>query len=250
MSVGLLRPEWPVHERVRAAMSLRDGGVSVAPFASLNLGDHVGDAPEAVAQNRARLRAALALPTEPLWLRQVHGAHVHRDEESDAAEPSTAPLADAAVARRAGAVLAILVADCLPVLLADRRGDVIGAAHAGWRGLAAGVLEATVAAMAAPAATLSAWLGPAITQPHFEVGEEVRAVFVAHDPAADECFVRNARGRWQCDLPALARARLQGLGVSSIVDSGLCTVADAQHCYSYRRDGRTGRMAALLWLQP
>ena len=248
MSVALLAPAWRAHRRVGAAQSLRGGGVSVAPYDSLNLGDHVGDDAASVAGNRARLRAALALPAEPSWLRQVHGAQVHRALTDT--PPPLPPEADAAVARQPGTVLAILVADCLPVLLADRHGEVIGAAHAGWRGLAAGVLEATVAAMAAPPASLTAWLGPAISQSHFEVGDEVRAAFIAHDPAHATAFVRNARARWQCDLPALARARLQALGIGAIADCGVCTFAEAERCYSYRRDGRTGRMAALLWLRP
>ncbi len=247
MSVALLRPDWQVAPRVQAAMSLRAGGVSLAPFDSLNIGMHVGDDADAVADNRARLRTALQLPAEPLWLQQVHGTAVQR---VSGAPDGAAPVADAAVTRRPDVVLAIMVADCLPVLLTDRRGEVIAAAHAGWRGLAGGVLEATIAAMDAPPAALSAWLGPAISQSHFEVGEEVRQVFVDHDPASAAEFRRNDRGRFQCDLPALARRRLQALGVGTVVDCGLCTFERAAECYSYRRDGRTGRMAALLWLRP
>jgi len=147
-------------------------------------------------------------------------------------------------------VLAIMVADCLPVLIANAAGTVIAAAHAGWRGLAAGVLEAVVEAMDVPPQTLSAWLGPAISQPHFEVGDEVLQVFAATDPAARAAFERNARGRWQCDLPRLARQRLHALGIGAVSDSGVCTHARATDCFSFRRDGRTGRMAALLWLSP
>ncbi len=245
MSVGLLQVEWSAPPRVGAAFSLRGGGVSGVPWDSLNLGAHVGDAPEAVAENRRRLAAALLLPANPLWLQQVHGARV-LDMDSPGA-PAAAP-ADAAVTRQPGKVLAILVADCMPVLFASEDGQVIGAAHAGWRGLAAGVLEATIAAMHVPAAKLCAWLGPAIGPEHFEVGAEVRAAFVAGNPAAAAGFSANPRGRWQCDLALLARQRLAAAGLTRISGAAHCTYADAARCYSYRRDGQTGRMAALLWL--
>lgn len=245
MSVGLLPVEWAAPPRVGAACSLRTGGVSADPWHSLNLGAHVGDAPAAVAENRRRLAAALSLPATPLWLQQVHGAHVF---DADASGAQLTEPADAAVARTSGQVLAILVADCMPVLLAADDGRVIGAAHAGWRGLAAGVLEATIAAMNVPAPRLCAWLGPAIGPAHFEVGAEVREVFIAGHPAAAAAFSANARGRWQCDLALLARQRLAAAGLTRIASAGLCTYADAARCYSYRRDGQTGRMAALLWL--
>ncbi len=241
----MLLPQWAAPRAVRAACSLRSGGASVAPFESLNLGQHVGDDPSAVAENRHRLAAALCLPGEPLWLEQRHGTRV-----ADADTESGAPEADAAVSREIGRVLAIQVADCLPVLLASRDGAVVAAAHAGWRGLAAGVLEATVAAMRAPPGQLLAWLGPAIGKEHFEVGEEVRAAFLAHDPAAAEAFAPNARGRWQCDLLALAHRRLAALGVLERSGTKLCTYAAGDRCFSYRRDGRTGRMAALIWRAP
>jgi YfiH family protein len=237
---------------VRAAFSWRAGGVSAAPYAALNLAMHVGDDAGAVRANRAALRAALQLPCEPQWLQQVHGRAVLTIDQPLAAE--SVPVADAAVTRAAGVPLAIMVADCLPVLLASRDGRVIGAAHAGWRGLADGVIEATVRAMAIPGAELLAWLGPCIRQPHFEVGDEVRAAFIAGSGAGREAtlaaFAVNARGRWQCDLAALARLRLQRAGVGAVTDCGICTYADAARCFSHRRDGQTGRMAALLWLQP
>ena len=245
MSVGLLRVEWSAPPRVGAAFSWRGGGVSGVPWDSLNLGAHVGDAPEAVAENRRRLAAALSLPADPLWLQQVHGARV-LDMDSGSA-PAAEP-ADGAVTRQPGKVLAILVADCMPVLFASKDGQVIGAAHAGWRGLAAGVLEATIAAMNVPAAKLCAWLGPAIGPEHFEVGAEVRAAFVAGNPAAAAGFSANPRGRWQCDLALLARQRLTAAGLTRLDGASHCTYADAARCYSYRRDGQTGRMAALLWL--
>lgn len=247
MSVQWLPPRWTVPPRVRAAMTLRGGGTSAAPFDSLNLGTHVGDDPEAVARNRALLRTALDLPGEPRWLQQVHGAAVH---VTGAAAGTAPPVADAVVCRDPGVVLAILVADCLPVLFADRAGNVIAAAHAGWRGLAAGVLEAAVQAMGVPPQTVTAWLGPAISQAHFEVGDEVLQAFAAADPGAPASFTRNDRGRWQCDLPRLARRRLEALGIAAISDCGLCTYARAEDCFSFRRDGRTGRLAALLWLAP
>jgi polyphenol oxidase len=241
MSVEWLTPAWDAPATVRALCTLRSGGVSAAPFASLNLGAVVGDEPAAVADNRRRLRAALALPVEPLWLQQVHGNGVVADVES-----SPGP-ADAAVTHRADRVLAITVADCMPVLFSSADGAVIAAAHAGWRGLSAGVLEATVAAMGVDPSGLHAWLGPAIGPLHFEVGDEVRAQFLTGDERAAAGFSANARGRWQCDLALLARQRLARLGVARISEAQRCTYTDVAHCYSYRRDGRTGRMAALIW---
>lgn len=240
-----LRPQWPAPPGVQAAFTLRSGGVSGAPFDSLNVGAHVGDAAERVSENRRRLRESLDLPAEPLWLEQVHGAQVLEADGAPCASPLTA---DAVIVRRPGSVAVIQVADCLPVLLARREGATAAAAHAGWRGLAGGVLEATVAKLGEPASRLIAWLGPAIGPAHFEVGDEVRAAFVRHDPAAAEAFVGNAGGRWQCDLPQLARQRLQGLGVREVYGGEWCTFADPQRFFSYRRDGRCGRMAALIWL--
>jgi hypothetical protein len=222
----------------------------------LNLGDHVGDAATAVAENRRRLAAAAALPAEPSWLRQVHGAAVadldaaQRDPMAAGEAPTTA---DAAVTRCRGRVCAILTADCLPVLLAAESGDLVGAAHAGWRGLAAGVIEATVAAMsragAVPPQGLMAWLGPAIGPQHFEVGAEVREALLGADPAAESSFAPNARGRFMADLEQLARRRLAAAGVDRIYGGGQCTYADAARYFSHRRDGVTGRQAALIWLE-
>lgn len=242
MNVGFLRADWLAPHAVRAGCTLRAGGSSRAPYASFNLGDHVGDEPAAVGSNRALLRTELQLPSEPLWLQQVHGTRVLDADAADGAGP-----ADAAVTRQGDRVLAILVADCMPVLFASADGAVLGAAHAGWRGLAAGVLECTVAAMKTVPGGIHAWLGPAIGAQHFEVGEEVRAAFIAHDASASAAFAANARGRWQCDLGLLVRARLAALGLGQVTSADLCTFADAARCYSYRRDGRTGRMAALLW---
>ena len=245
MSVGFLPAQWAAPGAVRAGCTLREGGASLAPYASFNLGDHVGDDPGIVRGNRASLRAALRLPSEPLWLQQVHGTHVLDADAADAGR--IAAPADAAVTRQSGRVLAILVADCMPVLFASADGAVLAAAHAGWRGLSAGVLEATVQAMRVDPRGVHAWLGPAISAAHFEVGDDVRDAFLAHDARAAAAFTANARGRWQCDLAALAQARLAALGLAQVYSAHQCTFADAKNCFSYRRDGRTGRMAALLW---
>jgi len=242
----VIAPDWPAPPAVRAAFTLRMGGVSAAPFDSLNVGAHVGDADAAVTENRRRVRAQLRLPAEPLWLEQVHGIEV---ADLDAARGGGPHLtADAAIARRAASVCAIQVADCMPVLFAARDGCAVAAAHAGWRGLAAGVLEATLARLAVAPAGLIAWLGPAIGAAHFEVGGEVRAAFLAHDAAAAAAFTVNTRGRWQCDLNALVRRRLSAAGVTAVFGGGRCTYSDPLRFFSYRRAGRCGRMAALIWL--
>lgn len=241
----LLRPDWPAPSRVRSVMTTRRGGVSAPPYGSLNLGTHVGDDPVAVATNRAALRVAAGLPAEPAWLAQLHGTRV-----VEAGAFATPPEADAAFARRSGAVCAVLVADCLPVLLCDRDGTQVAALHAGWRGLAAGIIESTVRALDLPGRELLAWLGPCIGPQRFEVGEEVRSALLAADAGADVAFRRaDAPGKWWCDLAALARRRLQALGVDSVHGSGLCTASDARRFFSFRRDGQTGRMAALVWLE-
>ena len=253
VSVQVLTPDWPAPARVRAAFTLRAGGVSLPPFDSLNLGAHVGDAAAAVAENRQRVRLQLRLPAEPAWVEQVHGTDVldltqHIPASAQHA-PASAASADAVLTRRAGQVCVVQVADCLPVLFAAGDGSAIAAAHAGWRGLAAGVLEATVAQLAIEPRRLIAWLGPAIGPRHFEVGDEVRAAFTAGDGGAAGAFVANARGRWQCDLPALARRRLAALGVTAVSGGSWCTYADRARFFSYRRDGRCGRMGALIWLE-
>lgn len=237
-----LVPAWSAPARVRAAMTTRAGGVSAGAWASLNLATHVGDDPAAVSENRRRLRTVLELPTEPGWLEQVHGARVAVLPRSDA-QP-----ADASVCFTPGNVCAVLVADCLPVFLASRDGDRVGIAHAGWRGLAGGVVEATIGALECDPSRLVAWLGPSIGPRAFEVGAEVREAFVAQDPGAEGAFIAGRPGRWLADLPALARRRLAAAGVSAVTGGGLCTYTDADRFYSYRRDGTTGRMAALAWL--
>ena len=235
-------PEWDVPANVRALQTTRNGGVSTAPWASFNLGDHVGDDPAAVAANRAQLSSLL--PAEPHWLTQVHGT-VAVDAEK---MPKTAT-ADAAFARQAGHVCAVMTADCLPVLFCDRRGTVVAAAHAGWRGLLAGVLESTVNAMQVPSDELLVWLGPAIGPHCFEVGDEVRHAFVARDAEAGSGFVPGEPGKWLCDIYLLARQRLNTLGVQSVSGGVACTVSETERYFSYRRDGVTGRMASLIWLE-
>ena len=245
IAIGILRPGWPAPPGVHAAFTLRGGGASAAPYDSLNVGAHVADDAAAVSENRRRVRAALLLPSEPVWLNQVHGAQVL--ELSAAPGEVQGATADASITRRAGQVCVVQVADCLPVLLAVADGSAVAAAHAGWRGLAAGVLEAVVTRLGVAPQRLMAWLGPAIGPRHFEVGEEVRSAFVAGATGAAAAFSANARGRWQCDLPGLARQRLATLGVSAVYGGGECTYADAARFFSFRRDGRCGRMAALVW---
>lgn len=244
---ALLEFDWRLPRGVCAAFTTRQGGASVAPWDSFNLGAHVGDAPEAVAANRARLRELLGLSREPVWLSQVHGTAV---VDLDASVPASVPVtADAVVTSNVGIACAIMVADCLPVLFASRDGRRVGAAHAGWRGLSAGVLENTVAALDVSPAELTAWLGPAISRQQFEVGMEVREAFVNADAGAGACFVPNPRGRWQADLAALARRRLDALGVTDVHGATWCTYTDRERFFSHRRDGRGGRMAALIWKQ-
>jgi len=245
-ALGWIVPDWPVAEHVRVLSTLRAGGVSEGPFASLNLAGHVGDRPEAVAANRLLLREAARLPDMPLWLEQVHGTEVVRHAGADGRPPR----ADAAVAFEPGRVCAVMTADCLPVVLADHAGTRVGVAHAGWRGLLGGVLQATIAALGMPAAQLHAWLGPAIGPSAFEVGPEVREAYLADlaVPGTVACFVPNERGRYLADLYGLARLVLGAAGVASVHGGGWCTHGDAQRFFSYRRDGVTGRMATLAWL--
>ncbi len=259
MTIPLLEAGWPLPEAVCARVTLRAGGVSQSAWGldgrrpgGLNLGARCGDDPQAVAENRRRLGELL--PGQPCWLDQVHGVDVHLVAGEPTESALSEPRADALVTSEPGRVLAILTADCLPVLLADSTGRRIGAAHAGWRGLAAGVVEQTVSAiqrLPGESESLVAWLGPAIGPDAFEVGEEVLEAFVAHDPAARVCFKRGgAPGKWFADLYALARQRLAAVGVTRVGGGGLCTVADAQRFYSHRRDRTAGRMASLIWIRP
>lgn len=245
--IGWLKPDWPAPARVRALTTTRRGGVSTGGYGSLNLGDHVNDDPAAVTENRRLLRTNACLPAEPVWLRQVHGT---RCVALPCAQSSVPPEADAVVTRSSRQVCAILTADCLPLLLCDTAGSVVGAAHAGWRGLLGGVIEATVAAMEQPGARLMAWLGPAIGPQAFEVGDEVRASFVAEEAASAAAFVPcpGSGGKWLCDLYALARMRLARVGVRQVSGGEHCTYAEPDLFFSYRRERQTGRMASLIWL--
>lgn len=236
-----LIPDWPAPANVRALQTTRQGGFSVAPYDTLNLGDHVGDEPLIVARNRMQLNALL--PSEPVWLKQVHGTTV----VDTVVAGCGVPVADACLARNAGTVCVVMTADCLPLLLCDEAGTVVAAVHAGWRGLCDGVIEATVRAMGVPAQQVMAWLGPAIGPQAFEVGGEVRAAFIAQQPQAAVAFT--ARGdKFLADLFMLARQRLQALGVTRIHGGGVCTYSDRERFFSYRRDGVTGRMGSFIWL--
>lgn len=244
-TLPLLSPEWPAPPCVRAVSTFRSGGVSTGPYADFNLALHVGDKPEAVRANRALLKSALQLPSEPMWLNQVHGTTV-----TEARVVDDPPTADASIARSPGAVCAIMTADCMPVLFCSKSGDRVAAAHAGWRGLAGGVLDSTVASLGLPGSELLAWLGPAISQTAFEVGDEVRIAFTARDAAAACAFQANHRGRWQADLYELARMELARLGVHAVYGGGRCTFREADQFFSFRRDSKTGRMGTLIWLAP
>jgi YfiH family protein len=233
-------PDWPLPAGVGALMTTRHGGVSDGAFATMNLGDHVGDAGDRVLENRRRLRDVAC--AEPVWLEQVHSSQVVVDPV-----PGSRPKADGIVLHTPRMAAAILVADCLPVLLCDAEGSVVGAAHAGWRGLSGGVIENTVRAMQRPAGTLTAWLGAAIGPSSFEVGEDVRAAFCGEDADALPCFTYLCQGKWLADLYGLARLRLRRLGLTSIQGGGECTLRDAARFFSYRRDRVSGRMAALVW---
>ncbi|HSQ69244.1 MAG TPA: peptidoglycan editing factor PgeF [Steroidobacteraceae bacterium] len=240
--IAWLEPRWGA-TRVQVRSMLRTGGVSRGAYRSLNLAAHVGDQPDCVAENRRRLASAVALPAEPLWLEQVHGSDV---VVNDAA--GSTPRVDAAVAFEPGRVCVVMTADCLPVVIRDRQGTCVAVAHAGWRGLAAGVLEQTVLALRCPPAELLAWLGPAISSRAFEVGLEVREAFVARSRDFAVCFEPNAGGRLQADLYALARIALGLAGVGEVHGGGWCTYGEPDRFFSFRRDRDTGRMATLAWL--
>jgi hypothetical protein len=244
----IIEADWTPPPGVHACVTTRSGGVSLPPFDSLNLATHVGDDPSAVAENRARLRALLTLPSEPLWLNQVHGVAV-ADERTATSCSDECATADASYTDQPGVVLAVLTADCLSVAFASADGRELAVAHAGWRGLAAGVLESTLARFKAPPESIQAWIGPSIGPRHFEVGAEVRSEFVASLPAAETAFVpTGVPGKYLADLPALARQRLARAGLAQIGGGDLCTVSLSDRFYSYRRDGgRTGRMATLIW---
>lgn len=237
----LITPDWPAPANVKAFQTTRQGGVSTGVYASLNLGDHVKDLPQHVAANRQLLSAYI--PSEPVWLNQVHGIRV-----IDAALSSCLESADASFTSRKQVVCVTMTADCLPVLLCDQAGTAVAAIHAGWRSLCDGVIEATIAAMPVEAGQLMAWLGPAIGPDAFEVGEEVRAQFIAKDARA-ECAFKPHGEKWLGDLYAIARQRLQTLGITQVYGGGRCTFSEPETFFSFRRDGDTGRMGSFIWLE-
>jgi len=236
-----LIPDWPLPAGVKACVTTRAGGVSLAPFDSLNLGDHVGDDPTAVAENRRRLIDRFVIT--PAWLQQIHGIAVVE------ADPTQVATADASWTATPGIACTAMTADCLPVLFCNRAGTRVAAAHAGWRGLANGVLEATLDSLAVPANEILAWLGPAIGPQAFEVGPEVREAFIAQRPEAVEAFAASPNaGKFLADIYQLARLRLAARGVTAVYGGGLCTVNDPRF-FSYRRNPRTGRFASLIWIE-
>lgn len=242
---GWLRPDWPVPAHVHAVTTTRSGGVSQAAYASLNLGAHVGDDPLAVTENRRRLRTAACLPSEPLWLNQVHGNNV----AVLAASSEQGIEADASITCKPNVVCAVLTADCLPLLVCNRRGTCVAAVHAGWRGLAGGIIEASLSAMQTSPDELFVWMGPAIGPKAFEIGDEVREILLNMDAGAEEAFVPGTSGHWLADLYMLARRRMKRYGIEAIYGGNWCTLKERDRFYSYRRDGVTGRMASLVWFQ-
>lgn len=242
--IETVAPAWNAPPQVRALCTTRRGGTSRPPWDELNLGQHVGDDAASVGNNRTRLVADLDLPAEPDWIRQTHSTRVvtlERDAGRDA---------DAAVTREPGRVAVVMIADCLPILVASRDGREVAAIHAGWRGLAAGVVEAALAQIETPPAELLAWIGPGISRAHFEVGADVRDAFAARLEASPRYFEACRPGHWLCDLPGLAALVLERAGVGAIRRDPYCTYGDHERFFSYRRDGVTGRMAALIWIDP
>lgn len=240
-------PDWPAPERVRAASSTRQGGMSAVPYDSFNLAKHVGDEEQNVENNRRQLREVLKLPSEPAWLEQVHGIEV-----IEAGAENTPCEADASISTQAGVVCTVMTADCLPVLICDRQGRGVAAAHAGWRGLAGGVIEATLARLCrqleCPVDDLLVWLGPAIGPQAFEVGDEVRETFIRIDAGNESAFIANRPGHWLADIYQLARQTLQRTGVEAVYGGGRCTYSEPGQFFSFRRESTTGRMASLIWL--
>ena len=237
-------PDWPAPARVHAMVTTREQGVSRPPYDSFNLAAHVGDQPESVASNRNLLRQQLHLPDEPMWLNQVHGRQIARH-----GDPGSVPEADGSYSNQVDQVCVVLTADCLPLLMCNKAGTEVAAVHAGWRGLADGVINSAVDAFTAAPSELLVWLGPAIGPERFEVGQDVYDAFVTADPAATEGFNAIDDEHWLADLYYLARLQLQGLGAGQVYGGQFCTMTDAERFFSYRRDGVTGRMASLIWLE-
>ncbi len=242
MPADWIIPDWPAPGRVQALSTLRTGGFSQPPWDSFNLGDHVEDKPDLVAQNRARLVADAHLPAEPLWMEQIHGCDVLADGDRGSR-------GDARFSNQPKKICVVMTADCLPVLLCDTQGTAVAAVHAGWRGLAGGVLEQALCCFDQPASAIMAWLGPAIGPTVFEVGDEVREVFMQQQTRSESAFQPHAQGKWLVDIYELARQRLYAQGLAQVHGGGFCTYTDSERFFSYRRDGRTGRMASLIWLE-
>ena len=239
-----LIPDWPAPTHIKACFTLRMNGHSQSPYDSFNLGAHVNDNANAVAANRKQLIDELGLKSSPLWLNQIHGA-----QAIDIETAVSTSAADAVYAKKPHQVCAVLTADCMPVFLCDRQGSIVALAHAGWRGLAAGVIENTIAAMKTPAENILAWMGPAIGPQKFEVGSEVRELFLAHDKDAELAFAPFAQQKWLANIYLLGRQRLQKSGVTTIYGGNHCTFTEKEKFFSYRRDGKySGRMAGLIWL--
>ncbi|MEE9356327.1 MAG: peptidoglycan editing factor PgeF [Methylococcaceae bacterium] len=235
-----ITPDWPAPENIHACSTTRSGGVSKNQYATLNLANHVGDHSEDVLENRKRLREQLRLPVDPTWIEQVHGCHIVQVDQVDSLVK-----ADASFTRTSQSICAVMTADCLPILLCDKKGQFIAAIHAGWRGLAQGIIEKTV--NLANANNLLAWLGPAIGPTCFEVGIDVYNQFVLHSPALNQVFRPHQNKKWLADLYLLAKMKLSAVGVKQIYGGQFCTYSDPQRFFSYRRDGETGRMATLIW---
>lgn len=245
LSPPWVQPGGVLSGNVSAISTTRSGGGSAPPYGTLNLGEHVGDDPVAVANNRSRLTDWVGAGTAPLWLNQVHGVRVI---EADDWQPGIE--ADALIARRPGQVATVMTADCVPVLLASGNGSVVAGVHAGWRGLAGGIVANTIRQMDCERDAIRAWIGPAISQAAYEVGNEVREAFVDNDHLATNCFAPNAQGRWQADLPALTMIALRRAGVVRLSDAACCTYRDSRRFYSHRREAPCGRMASMIWILP
>lgn len=244
----VIKADWPGSKNVHAYSTTRISGVSQGVYSGLNLAMHVEDEASHVAENRQLLARQLELPEEPVWLNQVHGNQLlNIDEAGKINAQPVPPQADASYSLQAGKVCVVMTADCLPVLICNRKGDKVAAAHAGWRGLAAGIIEASVAALNEPVEDILVWLGPAIGAQAFEVGEDVREAFTSVLPQADVAFKAHRPGHYFADIYQLARLKLNDIGVQAIYGGEHCTFNDADHFYSYRRDGKTGRQASLIW---
>lgn len=241
-----ITPNWPAPKTIKAYSTTRKGGFSEGIYASLNLGLHVDDDLDTVKRNRSLLQTELHLPTEPVWINQVHGIYVLQADQTSSLSDKTA---DASYTRQSNIVCTVLTADCLPILLCDHNASCVAAIHAGWRGLAAGVIEQTIKTMHIPGSELLAWLGPAIGPEAFEVGDEVKQQFCAVDPAAECTFKPSKNNRWLADIYSLAKQRLVQCGVTAVYGGEYCTYSDTERFFSYRRDGKTGRMASMIWIE-